>query len=58
MKDFLDKHGLLIFHIFLWGSIQATYLIFGENNYSQTSYFMFGFLSIMMILRDKKYIKS
>ncbi len=58
MKDFLDKHSLLVFHIFLWGLIQATYLIFGENNFSQTSYFAFGFLSIMMILRDKKYIKS
>ena len=58
MKDFLDKHGLLIFHIFLWGSIQATYLIFGENNLSQTSYFAFGVFSIMTILRDKKYIKN
>ena len=58
MKEFLDKHSLLVFHIFLWGSIQATYLIFGENNLSQTSYFEFGVFSIMTILRDKKYIKN
>ena len=58
MKEFLDKHSLLLLHIFLWGSIQSTYFIFGENNTSQFTYGMFGFFSIMQILKDKKYIKD
>ena len=55
MKEFFEKHTLLIIHITTWGLIVIPPNFFDSRIISDNGMLLFAYLSIIAIIKDKKY---
>ena len=55
MKDFFEKHTLLLLHIITWGLVVIPPNFFDTKFISDNGMLLLAYLSIIAIIKDKKY---